>query len=72
MTWVVLLIAVEGLYLCLPAVGRDFGTQFEIWDWRYQAQWGSGEVKKVKPVKPVTGESVETASIRSGAEEVKP
>lgn len=68
-TWVVLLIAVEGLYLCLPAVGRDFGTQFEIWDWRYQAQWGSGEVKKVKPV---TGDSVETARIRSGAEEVIP
>lgn len=50
MTWGVLLIAVEGLYSCLPAVGRDFGTQFEIWDWRDQAQWGFGEVKGVNPV----------------------
>lgn len=50
MTWGVLLVAVEGLYLCLPAVGRDFGSQFQIWDWRDQAQWGFGEVKNVNPV----------------------
>ena len=50
LTWGVLLIAVEGLYLCLPAVGRNFGTQFEIWDWNEQARWGVGEVKKVNPV----------------------
>ena len=45
MTWSILLIAVEGLYLCLPAVGRNLGAQFDIWDWRDQAQWGFGEVK---------------------------
>lgn len=45
MTYGVLLIAVEGLYLCLPAVGRDYGAQFDIWDWRDQAMWGHGEVK---------------------------
>lgn len=69
MTWGVLLIAVEGLYLCLPAVGRDFGTQFQIWDWRDEAQWGFGEVKKVNPV---AGESVETARMRRSAEEIIP
>jgi len=45
MTYGVLLVAVEGLYLCLPAVGRDYGAQFQIWDWRDQAMWGYGEVK---------------------------
>ncbi|CAF9915233.1 hypothetical protein IMSHALPRED_002380 [Imshaugia aleurites] len=49
MTWSLLLITVEGLYLCLPAVGRDFGSQFEIWDWRDHEQWGFGEVKAVNP-----------------------
>lgn len=61
MTWGVLLIAVEGLYLCLPAVGRYTGAKFEIWDWRDRAQWGFGEVKEVNPV--VEG-SVETATMR--------
>lgn len=46
MTWSVLLITVEGLYSCLPAVGRDFGAQFEIWDWRDQAQLGIGEIEE--------------------------
>ena len=69
MTWKVLLIAVEGLYLCLPAVGKNFGTQFEIWDRRDQAQWGFGEVKKVNPA---DGESVETARTRRSAEEIMP
>lgn len=64
MTWSVLLIAVEGL-----AVGSDFGTQFEIWDWRDQAQWAFGEVKKVNPV---AGESVGTARVRRSAQEVMP
>ena len=50
LTWGVLLITVEGLYLCMPAVGREFGAKFEIWDWRDQAQWGFGEVKQVSPV----------------------
>lgn len=62
MTWGVLLITVEGLYLCLPAVGREFGAQFEIWDWRDQAQWGFGEVKQTTP------KSVETAKTRRSAE----
>ena len=48
MTWSVLLIAVEGLYLALPAAGRHYGAQFEIWDWSDQAQWGFGEVKGVR------------------------
>lgn len=45
MTYGVLLVAVEGLFQCLPAVGRDYGAKFDIWDWRDQAMWGSGEVK---------------------------
>ncbi|CAD6588760.1 MAG: hypothetical protein ASARMPREDX12_003484 [Alectoria sarmentosa] len=70
MTWGVLLIAVEGLYLCLPAVGRDFGAKFDVWDWRDQAQWGSGEMKGVNPV--AGGESVDTARMRRSAEDVMP
>ena len=66
LTWRVLLITVEGLYLCLPAVGREFGAQFDIWDWRDQAQWGRGEVRQAAPV---PGESVETARTRRRAEE---
>lgn len=66
MTWGVLLIAVEGLYLCLPAVGRDFGAQFEIWDWRDRAQWGFGDVKEVNPV------AEETATMRRSEEDVIP
>ena len=67
MTWGVLLIAVEGLYLCLPAVGREVGARFEIWDWRDEAQWGYGEVKKVIPV---AEESMETATMRRSEEDV--
>lgn len=70
MTWGVLLIAVEGLYLCLPAVGRDFGAKFDAWDWRDQAQWGFGEMKRVNPV--AGGESVEMARMRRSAEDVMP
>ena len=69
MTWSVLLITVEGLYLCLPAVGREFGAQFEIWDWRDQAQWGLGELKEVTAM---PGESVGAARTRRRAEKVKP
>ena len=39
MTWGVLLIAIEWVYLCLPAVGRAIGTKFEICDQSDQAQW---------------------------------
>ncbi|KAL6722125.1 hypothetical protein ACLMJK_001231 [Lecanora helva] len=48
MTWNTLLVAVEGVYLALPAVGRDYGCQFDIWDWRDRKLWGQGEVKDVK------------------------
>ncbi len=51
MTWSVLHIAVEGLFLALPAVGRNYEAQFDIWDWRPEAQgggyWGFGEVKSL-------------------------
>ena len=57
MTWSVLLIAVEGLYLCLPAVGKNVGANFEIWDWSDQAMWGIGEVMRAKSV---AGVQVET------------
>lgn len=66
MTWGVLLITVEGLYLCLPAVGREFGAQFEVWDWRDQSQWGFGAIRQAAPM---PGESVETARTRRRAEE---
>ena len=69
MTWSVLLITVEGLYLCLPAVGREFGAQFQIWDWRDQAQWGFGEIKEATAG---PGESVGAARTRRSAEEVMP
>jgi len=45
MTYGVLLIAVEGLYLCLPSLGRDFGAHLHIYDWSEQTMWGYGEVK---------------------------
>ena len=32
--------AVEGLHLCLLAVGRAIGTQFEIWDWGIKCNGG--------------------------------
>lgn len=44
MTWWVLLVAVEGLYLALPAVGRELGAEFEIWDWSEHRRWGYGEI----------------------------
>jgi len=50
MTWGLLLFVVEGLYLCLPAVGRDMGAQFNIWDSRYQAMWGFGELRAVRQI----------------------
>ena len=52
MTWSVLLEAVEGLYLCLPAAGRQVGATFEIWDVGNKAQWGFGEVKEVQLTHP--------------------
>jgi len=51
MPWGVLHIAVEGLFLALPAVGRNLAIQFDIWDWRELEQggglWGFGEVKNL-------------------------
>ena len=44
----VLLIAVEGLNLCLLAVGRNVGAKFEIWSWGDRAVWGFGEVMRAK------------------------
>ena len=58
MTWGVLLIAIEWVYLCLPAVGRAIGTEFEICDRNDQAQWKFGEVKTITAV---AEEFVETA-----------
>lgn len=58
MTWGVLLVAIEWVYLCLPALGRAIGTKFEICDQSDQAQWRCGEVKTIKPV---AEELVETA-----------
>lgn len=44
MTWGVLQIAVDGLYLSLPGQGRNFGAHFQIWDYEVHAEWGYGQV----------------------------
>lgn len=55
MTWGVLQIAVEGLYLALPAVGRNVEARFEVFDWRSPEHggglWGFGALKNVNAVK---------------------
>ena len=44
MTWSVLQIAAEGIYLCLPQRHRFFGANFQIRDYRDDFLWGFGEV----------------------------
>ncbi|KAK0510599.1 hypothetical protein JMJ35_007031 [Cladonia borealis] len=47
MTWSVLQIAAEGIYLCLPQRQRYFGASFEIRDYQDDFQWGFGRVTAV-------------------------
>ena len=68
MTWDMLLHAIEGLFLCLPAAWKNYGLDFVIWDWRDQAYWGFGEVKKMNSV--ADGNIVETTRTRRNAEDV--
>ena len=50
-------IAIELVYLCLPAVGRAIGTEIEISDRNDQAKWIFGEVQTTKPVAEEFGET---------------
>ena len=45
MTWGVLQIAAEGLYLCLPQAHKNYGARFEIWDYQENFQWGVGKIQ---------------------------
>ena len=44
MTWSVLQLAAEGLYLSLPREGRNWGARFQIWDYEHDIEWGYGQV----------------------------
>jgi hypothetical protein len=44
MTWSVLQLAAEGLYLSLPREGRNWGARFQIWDFERDIEWGYGQV----------------------------
>ncbi len=44
MTWSVLQIAAEGLYLSLPQVHKNYRANFEIWDYQDNFQWGFGKI----------------------------
>ena len=51
MTWAVLQIAAEGLYLSLPQAHKYHGASFQIWDYQDNFQWGFGRIATV-PLNP--------------------
>lgn len=47
MTWSVLQIVAEGLYLCLPQAQQYYGATFEIRDFEEDFKWGHGQIAQV-------------------------